>query len=180
MPPKKTFLCRQTNNVVMRKYYFLFSLIILSIAVKAQTTTSVLSVAGGSDKNESLSLDWVLGETFIETIATGDGMYTQGFLQPILVVEKRVQNVLPHYLKIVIAPNPVQSLLNVKILTPVNERLLLTLTDINGRILLSRSLSPKQTIETLNLSNIAHATYIMHIRNVNGSLVKSFLVNKIK
>ena len=165
----------------MRKNLLLLLCLLVSLLSRAQLVPTVISTAGGTDKNESIALDWVLGETFVETLVSDDRMVTQGFLQPLLVIEKRSQNPLAALaFNVSIAPNPVQSLLNIKISTQVNSRLLLTLTDNNGKVLISRTVPPNQISESINLSNVSNGAYVLQIRNSAGSLLKTFLVNKLR
>ena len=138
---------------------------------------SVISAAGGSDKNNFISLDWVLGEAFIESSSTGNEMITSGFLQPLLV-RKNVETAADF--KVTVAPNPFQSLLNVKILTPVHQKLLLLLADSKGNIIQTKTLAPDQLSETLVLQNYASGNYVLQVRDASGKLFTSFFVSKIR
>ena len=59
----------------------------LRLGLSQRLSPEVLAVGGGIDKNGSLSLEWTLGEAVIETVSLSDRIYTQGFHQPMLVVD---------------------------------------------------------------------------------------------
>lgn len=164
----------------MKKKLFYIFLLVLSLTGKAQNISHVISSAGGYDKNQSLSLDWVLGESFIETVTSNDQMLTQGFLQP-LIVKKLPMNLLATVsFNSIVAPNPFLSQLNLKILTPVHQKLALMLYDSKGQVLITRSIHPDQIAETFDLSNYANGTYILQVKNGTGKILSSFMVNKIR
>src|ERR1044071_8112875 len=83
---------------------------------------NVIASAGGVDKTSKISLEWTLGEFAVETITTAKNLYTQGFHQPILTVKsyystpkaESSHDILSMY-KVSLAPNPVQSFVNVYI-----------------------------------------------------------------
>ena len=61
---------------------FAFAIITtFSFAQITPSTISVISAQGGFDKTESISLEWTLGENFVETVSLENNIFTQGFHQ---------------------------------------------------------------------------------------------------
>src|SRR5665647_2756028 len=83
-----TFL--KLNLIIMKIKMALFSVIIgISLNAAAQENfRSVISAAGGVDKSDNIELEWTLGEVATETLTNVNSLYTQGFHQPVLSVEK--------------------------------------------------------------------------------------------
>lgn len=134
----------------------------------------VISSAGGKMQNSTISLDWTLGETAVARWNTPNGFTTEGFHQPILQV-----TLLPEYAspKVSIAPNPVQSTLNVLIKEPFQKTLFGQLVDVQGRVLVQRANLTLGNTE-FNLSNLAAGVYFLQVLEKNGKTVEAFKVVK--
>ncbi len=154
--------------------------ILVSTLMQAQISNDVISSAGGTDRTPQISLDWVLGESFVESISSKQIWYTQGFLQPLLQTETNKRFPIFDRLNVVIAPNPVQSIATVKVLNQNHSKLLLTLYDMNGRVMLTQTIAENQQMTSMNLSNLSHATYVLQIRNSDASLLKTLMIDKVK
>jgi hypothetical protein len=61
-------------------------------------------------------------------------------------------------------PNPVQSILNIGNVTTTFDY---TLTNMDGKIILSGQLS--ETNATIDLTNVANGTYIVHVKNTQNA-----------
>lgn len=162
-----------------------FSLIICCIVVCSsgygqQRTQQVIAAAGGTDHARNISLDWTLGEVAVQTLSTPEKLYTQGFHQPVLVVKAIAS---PHTLiadnySINIAPNPVQSVLNILIETSDKTPLRISLVDASGKRILNKSLPGGSQKAALNLTENPAGTYILQVLNTSGELIKTFKVVK--
>ena len=122
----------------------------------------------------TISLDWTLGETSVSRWNTPGGFTTEGFHQPILEV-----SLLPEYTspKVSIAPNPVQSTLNVLVKDVNQKPLFAQLVDVQGRVLVQQTnLTPGNT--EINLSNLPSGTYFLKVSQQNGKPVEAFKVIK--
>ena len=105
----------------MKRIFLVLLSFSLSYAGIAQSLSpSVISSQGEVSEGNSVSLEWTLGEVAIQTIRSPGNVFTEGFHQPLLevseVVEEQVKEllVLEGY-DITVAPNPVRSLLELKI-----------------------------------------------------------------
>ena len=122
----------------------------------------------------TISLDWTLGETAVSRWNTPGGFTTEGFHQPILEV-----SLLPEYSspKVSIAPNPVQSTLNVLVSDAKQKVLFGQLVDIQGRVLVQRTNLSSGNTE-FNLSNLPSGIYFLKVSQQNGKPIEVFKVVK--
>jgi len=149
-------------------------------AVGQQNFSNVVSAAGGVDKSESIELAWTLGEVATETITGSNSLYTQGFHQPLLMVEKiRLPGGNSTSIKnIHIYPNPVADILNIELGFTSDAPLFVYLYDIRGRQLVKKEIPTGSNIMQLNLQGFTHAVYILKIRNFDGSFFSNYKIIK--
>ena len=167
----------------MRKHLLLI-IPVLGIAslCKAQSLSpNVISSTGGIDKTNSISLEWTMGESAVQTTSAEGKIYTEGFHQPELrVIDIVAQNEsLSASYTINIAPNPVKSLLTVNIKSPDEVNLFLTLTDLNGKSIASTEGFFKNDSRDVDMSAFASGIYLLHITNSKGDLIKTFKISKL-
>jgi len=142
---------------------------------QAQTLSpEVISTAGGKMQSSTISLDWTLGEMAVTRWNTPNGFTTEGFHQPILQI-----TLLPEYSspKVSIAPNPVQSTLNVRVSEAPQKTLFAQLVDVQGRILVQRTNLGLGNTE-FNLSNLPAGTYFLQVSHLTGKTIEAFKVVK--
>ncbi|HSU51599.1 MAG TPA: hypothetical protein VLJ41_13435 [Segetibacter sp.] len=71
------------------KFYFIaLSISISTPSFYQQNEQSVIATAGDISKAGDISLEWTLGERAIESVSTSSSLYTQGFHQPLLEVQR--------------------------------------------------------------------------------------------
>lgn len=150
-----------------------------------QLTPSVMAAAGGYDKTSTVSLEWTVGESVVETAKLPERTYTQGFHQPALEVTTSKTLLADANYQIDVAPNPVEAILYVRIQTkegaPVAEAgngLLLNLMDQNGKLLQTREASLSDQSLQLNMANLPSGMYLLTIQKTPGTPIKSFKVLK--
>lgn len=161
-------------------------------AQSQQLNPSVIAAEGGVNKAAGISLEWTLGEPFTESLPVSDGLFTQGFHQPLLVVTKMpvpvpkpvtgykiavVPAPITNY-KITVAPNPVQSYLIVSIPAPNPEEVILSLIDFAGRITPVRSVNGKATTIRVDMTAMIPGIYLLEIRKPSGELIQTFKIIK--
>jgi hypothetical protein len=150
-----------------------------SMARSQQLNPSVMAADGGISKAAGISLEWTLGETFVESISTTDRLYTQGFHQPVLFAKNfpvAEQPVLGYV--ITVAPNPVESVLTAIIASPTNEKIYLTLIDFTGRRFSVPTAYGKFSTVKMDMSGKISGIYLLEIRNVSGQLIKTYKIIK--
>lgn len=144
---------------------------------------SVFSSAGGVDKTPTLSLEWTLGELAVQSFDTKNGLQTEGFHQPMLKVEAdrpAKKNELAALYDIQIKPNPVQSFLHVNISSDQTSDIQLKLMDLNGKTLLSQSLTFPFDFSALEMGAYPAGLYLLQFQQKDGYPIKTFKVSKIK
>ena len=165
------------------KKYVLFSIFLISaFYTKSQSVDrSVIAPAGGVDKSGNFSLEWTLGETIAASSGSDTKLYTQGFNQPMLKVKyKTLIDPSFNTYKITVAPNPVQSILNVYWWSDKESAISLQLSDASGRILENRTIHLKSGNTQFNMQNLAGGMYFLQARNNKGQLINTYQVVKSK
>ncbi len=156
--------------------YLLFILIgVVHSAANAQSLSpAVISTAGGHMQNDKVSLDWTLGEAAVSRWKTPQGFVTEGFHQPVLEV-----SLLPKYgtTMISIAPNPVQSTLNVQLKEPSKHSLFANLVDIQGRVLIPLTNLQLGNTE-FDMGNLPAGMYFLNVSRQNGKSLEVYKVVK--
>ena len=121
-----------------------------------------------------IQLAWTLGETAVARWNTPQGMVTEGFHQPILEV-----TLLPEYTAptVRIAPNPVQSTLNVQLQEQTKQSLFANLVDVQGRVVIQRTTLQLGNTE-MDLSNLPAGLYFLNVMPQQGKPIEVFKVVK--
>jgi len=172
----------------MKKTSF-FSLLVFCVSCfcySQDLKQNVIASAGGVDKTEKISFEWTLGEYAVETITTAKNVYTQGFHQPVLIVKSYhsppkpgpADNLLSGY-KVLLAPNPAQSFVNVYIGAKESEKFSLSLYDMNGRKIQSKLVSGTDFSVRIEMSQLSSGIYLMYVRNDAGTMIRSFKIIKV-
>jgi len=147
-------------------------------SVQVTLSPSVIGAAGGFDLKQNISLEWTLGETFVESVTGRDKWYTQGFHQPMLSARAISPSAARGY-DIKIFPNPTQELLNVFIKTPEAEDLKLTLVDVTGKTIYTRWV-PSGTPEIqVRVKHLPEGMYMLSVVSTKGYRINSFKVIKL-
>jgi len=133
------------------------------IAVQAQ---EVVSTAGSYGETTSGSLSWTVGEPVIETITDGTNTLTQGFQQSRLTVTA-INDLKVPGIELSVYPNPTNNFLSIEVKTDKQRDLLLSLFDINGRLILQKKMAGNK--QTINMQNYCPATYILKVMQAKDS-----------
>ena len=174
-------------GVKRNDYIFLLGVTILVLvcqlkvyAQKAGTPVypSVIGAAGGTHAQLPISLDWTVGEFFVESAFTEDRWYTQGFHQPFLSAKALFPSHAREY-DIKIFPNPTNELLNIFINTTAEELLDMQLIDLTGKIIYKKAIAPRTAEVKYNLKHIPEGMYILSFLNPSGYRINSFKIIKL-
>lgn len=167
------------------KYHVLFLIVCICVSASSfsqETSPAVVSAGGGTAKGSSISLDWTLGEVATESIKSSRALYTQGFHQPVLAVE-RVKDekgfVVKNY-SLSVFPNPATSVLNIQLHFVPQTPLYVFLHDGCGKLLIRKEMPARSEMLQLNVSGYAQGAYYLQIQNADGSVLSSYNVIKTK
>lgn len=149
----------------------------------AQTVEpTVVSTAGSSGSGKAISLEWTLGEVAIQSLYHPGGILTQGYHQPNLIVTEHqnfVAEVIAPHLQVNLSPNPVKSILNVKMQSDLEGVTTISLHDLNGTPLQSIKANLQEDNVEINLSRYQAGMYLLHLLTEEGKALKSFKVIKV-
>src|SRR5690349_21306916 len=106
----------------------LIAIVALGCSVAQSLSPSVIGITGGSFSSAKGTLEWTLGETVTETYKTSLNFFTQGFHQPIPILNDDGD-------RITVYPIPSSSFLYVK--TPKVGSYHLEVFDLHGKRLIS-------------------------------------------
>lgn len=149
--------------------------VISTVSFSQSNFHSVLQSQGGFEQNENLSLEWTLGENFVETVLFDNKILTQGFHQPITTQKLSLQNpiVSGNY---TIYPNPVSS--KILISTNNNSTFHVNLYDINWRIIMSGIFVANDKNISFDVSELPAGIYLLLISTDKHSEVETFKISK--
>lgn len=154
----------------MKSICFAFGFI-LSFGLSAQ---EVIASQGGSASNGTISMDWTIGETVIETVSDTAFQLTQGFHQPLIIITA-VEDVAQD-LNIRIFPNPTAALIYLS-LDNLDDQPVYQLYDLNGKLLITENLNHTQT--TIQMSTYPSGSYFLILKNKKGKQLGTFKIQKI-
>ncbi|MCY7352732.1 MAG: T9SS type A sorting domain-containing protein [Cytophagaceae bacterium] len=136
----------------------------------------VLAPAGGSARTATMTLDWTMGEIATQTATVKTNIYTQGFHQPRLQVEKLAPA--ESFYRVSAVPNPVTSILTVRVESGQEGDLHLDLLDLNGRTVFTKSTYAADVSVEMNLADLPAGLYLLQVRNATGRIAKTHKVLK--
>jgi hypothetical protein len=155
-------------------------LVITTFGYSQSLSPSVIPSAGESNSVNGTRLDWTLGELAVESVSTLEGLYTEGFHQPLLIVKsKSLANVnLPFGYNVTVFPNPVTSIFNVNIQSLNDSKVFLRLSDLNGRTVYNTTTNSKGSSIKINIASLAAGVYLLSITNSSGFTISTYKIIK--
>lgn len=150
-------------------------------ATAQKLSPDILATAGGSNRTAAIQLDWTLGETAVETVATPAQIFTQGFHQPdlqVIPMPVKGNSALQDDYKV--APNPAVSQLIVYLPVGRQEETRFILADLNGKVLLSKTAGFQRSKVELALAPYAEGLYLLHVQNASGTTLQTFKIIKAR
>ncbi len=175
----------------LRILFIVAGLSIITFAQAQQLSPSVISPSGDISYSTEFSLEWTLGEVAINTIHATHHIYTEGFHQPLLSVSiveapfnynttEYTENFASDDLKITVIPNPVTTILYVTVMSNDPSQILLQLSDLSGKTVMSTEIDPLMNSTDLDLSFLPSALYLLQFIDEEGKLIKTYKVSKIQ
>lgn len=154
------------------KHLLLFSLsfLISFFASGQKLEPELISSQGGIIEGEKMNLQWTLGETVIETAFTGNGIVSQGFIQPNSIQVFSVNLFESNVNKFRVSPNPSTSVLNIENLDADISKAQLLLNDSKGNEISVEIVENGIHIKRLDLSNLQGGLYVLTILDIDGSI----------
>ena len=75
-------------------------------------------------------------------------------------------------------PNPVQNLLNLRFSNPLNDKLEVYITNVQGQVLQSRIFDNIINQAMINTSQLSNGIYFINVKSENSSITKKFVIQK--
>jgi hypothetical protein len=142
-------------------------------------TPSVISPAGDISKGSNMILEWTVGEAMVETGTTSSQMYTQGFHQPVLKVQKLDDlNAVAGGNTFKVFPNPTTAVINVQLEKASQTPLLVSLLDASGKLLLNNTFPANSLSLKINVQRLIGGVYILRITDPAGTLQGNYKIIK--
>lgn len=161
------------KTTIYKKKLLFLSLILSTFCYSQNTLVS----AAGNQKNNSGAVDYVIGQTFFNSVEkTGEGNIHSIYelLYDIIVLGN---NDIPIDLKVATYPNPTSDFLNLTFKDSrfLTEKLHYALTDLNGILIKSSKIKDVQS--QIDMKNLSTSVYILSIK-AKGKILKSFKIIK--
>lgn len=159
-----------------RTRHFMVILFLMSCFTYAQDISrQTISSQGSYDSNKIMSLEWTLGDAFVETITTKNRIFTQGFNQSFLL---RREDTLEEKTNLIVFPNPVNSSLNIVLHPSYGDQIKMILHDVNGRFIKESNQRVTGLNSKLDVSRLQSGIYILKIYNEDSTLVDTHKIVK--
>ena len=157
----------------------LFSSIFILQSLSAQTISrNVVASAGDHFISLNSQLEWTLGEVSIETFTSSASQLTQGFHQTNLIISTvQVGREIPG---IEIFPNPVTSVVNIRNLGEQSKTLEVSLYNVEGKLLQTKSLAGGMEVHTLSMNEYAAGIFFLRVKSSDQVELKNYKIYKIR
>ncbi len=132
----------------------------------------VISAYGGLASGSGIIIQWTAGEMMVEYISKTDLLYTQGFHQPLISIEKQDNPIVSESIKVTAYPNPVKTYVNIKFETTKDRTVTVLVLDAKGQFLQSRKLNTNVKVVPIQMLNYSAGTYFIVIKDVEGNIIE--------
>ena len=153
----------------MKRRLILLMAVVAMIGVETKAQTAVVTAGG-----EAGTVSFSVGQTFVEVAESGNGSLTSGVQQTYeIIVVDGIHN-RQVTLEAAVYPNPVTDRLVLRVYDTL-ATLRYTLTDANGRNLVSADISDEQT--TIEMDRFAQGVYFVRVTDGDAAM-RTFKVVK--
>jgi len=129
--------------------------------------------------DEQVRFDGATNKGLIYAATYGRGLfYTSRFWQPYVGIEEPAE-VTNSYLKLKIFPNPTSEVINIEIESDANAEALVSIYDLNGRLMLSNNHMVIQgsNVLNMNISNLSKGTYLVKTQLEGKTYSNKLMIN---
>lgn len=161
----------------MKNHLMVFLLVCTSMSGLCQNLNQVvIASAGKSSQNQSVQLDWTIGEVFINTIISNKCIISQGFHQTNLILSSSREAKHPG-LSVRIYPNPASEYIMINCWSLFNEYLLIELIDMNGRIKFFDKTNDGEL--KIDIRGFDKGFYFLRLYDENRNIIGSYKIIKL-
>ena len=129
-----------------------------------------------------LSLTMTIGEAIIKTSASTENIFTQGFNQPLNLLNTGIISQQSDGITVNAFPNPFDTEINLSLQSDKRDQFNVDIFDLAGRkVMPSQVLSHDGGISswTLKTSELPFAIYIVSVKTMDGKIAKTFRLTRI-
>ncbi|GIV32717.1 MAG: hypothetical protein KatS3mg031_0252 [Chitinophagales bacterium] len=146
---------------------------------KAQTIErDVIATGGDYFTSPVINVSWTLGEPVTETVTNYDLTLTQGFQQGDLFKVTAIKEPLAERFDISVYPNPTTDILNISMQNPLEEPVHVCIYSMQGEKVFSEKTQGNHF--RIDLSALSTASYLLSLRRINGELITTYSISKIR
>ena len=175
------YLKQKIKTMENKKFLLLLGFSLPALVYAQESSHSVIAPAGTSEKGSTITLDWTMGELAVQSSETSNILLTEGFHQPMLIVEEVLEapeTPLSNQLNVWVGPNPTSANLYIKIDSELGGEAVLSLKTIKGRLLRSETVNLLMGDYEWNLGQYPSGLYLVTLHTKEGELLKSYKVIK--
>ena len=145
------------------------ALMLFSINTYCQTISKqVIASTGNSFNNTSNNVCFTIGETIVQLMTSSDYKLGSGYHQSLNMTSLSIENYNVQ-ISLKLYPNPVSTDLFIK--QEISHPLLITILDINGKILLQKNMENDFSIDVSALTN---GMYLAQIKDLSNSSINTY------
>lgn len=144
-----------------------------------QSQHSLLSSGGGHATTEFYSIDWSLGELAVETAKASTDMYTQGFLQPLVMRRSPGARLIASSIYVTVYPNPTHGRVVLSFEVGSAELLTARLYNTVGTAVLQSIIPKGSNWFTLNTATLPQGSYLLSVGNKDNTRSENFTIIKL-
>ncbi len=172
--PFKSYLAASLTPFSM-KFLLSFVLYIPACILFSQASDQhIIAPQGGYTRSETFTVSWTIGDLVTETIIQDQAILTQGFQQPVILVQE-VASDIQNELVAKVFPNPFGNEINISILNGEKEYYVDLFDPAGNR--LSR-IQSKKSEEIIQLEDLPAAQYLLRISLIESESTKVFKITK--
>jgi Secretion system C-terminal sorting domain len=160
------------------------------ISTNAQTLSpTVISADGGRISTSEMTIDWTIGETFVDAYLVNSGMITEGFHQPILKVENDISAISAATDRTILGenanfsmncwPNPVAETLSARINSDKWTTATIQLINEKGQTI-EQSVQNTNIDFEISMRNYQNGHYFLQFLNPAGQLLGSKKITHVR
>jgi len=150
--------------------------ILLGLSLSVLQAQEVVSASGGNASGNGGSASYTVGQLFYTTNYGTTGSIAQGIQQPFEIsVVTAIEEAKEISLNCMAYPNPATDFLILKIEGALKTQCIVSLYDINGKLLQVKKLESNET--SIFVGNLVPATYFLKV-DQNNKEIKSFKIIK--
>lgn len=157
----------------------LFLLGISFQSVFAQNSAQkVIAPAGDTFHNNSMELEWTVGEVAVTDIQNSSNIVTQGFHQPVFIISN-VSNLPNQIGQINIFPNPTTNWIELKHDFKQDTKLTIQMFNQKGVLVWENNFQGASLFEKIEMSDLPAGNYFLTLKKVNTNLMQSYKIQKL-